>query len=86
MSLNINITTRRKQLAILIGIIITGAAAATGIMLYGGENKAPQNAGAAPAPNMTGVVTATFNEEVNVNQGAGFYPGGSGHPGQTGYA
>lgn len=67
MSLNINITTRRKQLAILIGIIVTAAAAATGIMLYGGESKAPQSAGAAPAPNMTGVVTATFNEEVNAS-------------------
>lgn len=47
MSLNINITTRRKQLAILIGIIVTAAAAATGIMLYGGESKAPR----APGPH-----------------------------------
>ncbi|WP_318375352.1 hypothetical protein [Enterobacter sp.] len=67
MSLNINITTRRKQLAILVGMLVAASAAATAIMLYGGESKAPQNAGATPAPNMTGVVTPTFNEEVNAS-------------------
>ncbi|WP_313107980.1 MULTISPECIES: F-type conjugal transfer pilus assembly protein TraB [Pseudescherichia] len=67
MSLNVNVTTRRKQLAILLSVLAGAAAATTGIMLYGGEGNAPQNAETTPVPNMTGVVTATFDEEVNAS-------------------
>ena len=67
MSLNVNVTTRRKQLAILLSVLTGAAAGTTGIMLYGGEGNTPQNAETTPVPNMTGVVTATFDEEVNAS-------------------
>ncbi|EPU3399248.1 F-type conjugal transfer pilus assembly protein TraB [Cronobacter sakazakii] len=65
MSLNINVTTRRKQLAILIGIIVVGSAVAAGVVMWGGEGNGSKNAAPAPVPNMTGVVTAAFDEQVN---------------------
>lgn len=65
MSLNINVTTRRRQLAILVGIIIVGSAVAAGVVMWGGEGNGSKNAAPAPVPNMTGVVTAAFDEQVN---------------------
>lgn len=64
MSLNVNVTTRHKQLAVLIGIIVVGAATAGGVMYFGGNS---QNAPppVASKPNLTGVVTAAFDSQVN---------------------
>lgn len=65
MSLNENLKTRRKQLAILAAVVASGAAMAGGVAWYGhyqAQQKAPPPVA---APNMTGVVTATFNEQVN---------------------
>ncbi|WP_431645883.1 F-type conjugal transfer pilus assembly protein TraB, partial [Enterobacter hormaechei] len=65
MSLNENLKTRRKQLAILAAVIIGGAAAAGGVMWYGQYQQKQKQPAPAATPNLTGVVTATFNEQVN---------------------
>ncbi|MDQ4429107.1 F-type conjugal transfer pilus assembly protein TraB [Yokenella regensburgei] len=64
MSLNINKITQRKQLAILIGVIVVGAAATAGILAIGNSKK-PGTAEATPVPNMTGVVTPAFEAQLN---------------------
>jgi conjugal transfer pilus assembly protein TraB len=64
-SLNENLKTRRKQLAILAAVIIGGAAAAGGVMWYGQYQQKQKQPAPAATPNLTGVVTATFNEQVN---------------------
>ena len=64
MSLNENLKTRRTQLAILAGVILTGAATAGGVMWYGHHQEQKKQAAPAAAPNMAGVVTAAFNEQV----------------------
>jgi len=65
MNLNENLKTRRRQLAILAGVVATGAALAGGVMWYGQHQEAMKKPVPAAAPNMTGVVTAAFNEQVN---------------------
>ncbi|EIR0468290.1 TPA: F-type conjugal transfer pilus assembly protein TraB [Enterobacter asburiae] len=65
MSLNENLKTRRKQLAILAAVIIGGAAAAGGVMWYGQYQQKQKQPAPVAIPNLTGVVTATFNEQVN---------------------
>ncbi|EFS9298690.1 F-type conjugal transfer pilus assembly protein TraB, partial [Salmonella enterica] len=65
MSLNENHKTRRKQITVLAAVIASGAAMAGGVAWYGHyqeQKKAPPQVA---TPNMTGVVTATFNEQVN---------------------
>ncbi|ENR6908463.1 F-type conjugal transfer pilus assembly protein TraB [Salmonella enterica] len=65
MSLNENHKTRRKQITVLAAVIASGAAMAGGVAWYGHyqeQQKAPPQVA---TPNMTGVVTATFNEQVN---------------------
>lgn len=64
-SLNENLKTRRKQLAILAAVIIGGAAAAGGVMWYGQYQQKQKQPAPVATPNLTGVVTATFNEQVN---------------------
>jgi conjugal transfer pilus assembly protein TraB len=64
MSLNVNVTTRHKQLAVFIGIIVVGAATAGGVMYFGGNSQAAAPP-VTPGPNLTGVVTATFDAQVN---------------------
>lgn len=64
-SLNENLKTRRKQLAILAAVIIGGAAAAGGVMWYGQYQQKQKQPTPVATPNLTGVVTATFNEQVN---------------------
>lgn len=65
MSLNENLKTRRTQLAVLSSVIVIGAATAGGVVWYGSHQEQQRNPATAAAPNMTGVVTATFNEQVN---------------------
>ncbi|EPC4333633.1 F-type conjugal transfer pilus assembly protein TraB [Enterobacter asburiae] len=65
MSLNENLKTRRKQLAILAAVIIGGAAAAGGVMWYGQYQQKQKQPAPVATPNLTGVVTAAFNEQVN---------------------
>ncbi|EPA1042588.1 F-type conjugal transfer pilus assembly protein TraB [Enterobacter bugandensis] len=65
MNLNENLKTRRKQLAILAIVILTGAAAAGGVVWYGQYQQKLKQPAPAAEPNMTGVVTATFNQQVN---------------------
>lgn len=64
-SLNENLKTRRKQLAILAAVIIGGATAAGGVMWYGQYQQKQKQPAPVATPNLTGVVTATFNEQVN---------------------
>lgn len=64
MSLNINKITQRKQLGILIGIILVGSATATGIIVFGGK-KSGTPTQTTPIPNMTGVVTPAFDTQLN---------------------
>ena len=64
-SLNENLRTRRKQLAILAAVILGGAAAAGGVMWYGQYQQKQKQPAPVATPNLTGVVTATFNEQVN---------------------
>ncbi|HCH0659655.1 TPA: F-type conjugal transfer pilus assembly protein TraB [Enterobacter asburiae] len=64
MSLNENLKTRRKQLAILAAVIIGGAAAAGGVMWYGQYQQKQKQPAQVATPNLTGVVTAAFNEKV----------------------
>lgn len=65
MSLNENLRTRRKQLAILVGVIMGGVALAGGVIGYGKYQQEQKHPAPAVAPNMTGVVTAAFNQQVN---------------------
>ncbi|MDV5667845.1 conjugal transfer protein TraB, partial [Leclercia adecarboxylata] len=64
MSLNENLKTRRTQLAILAGVVLTGAATAGGVVWYGHHQEQQKQVAPAAAPNMAGVVTAAFNEQV----------------------
>jgi len=64
MNLNENLKTRRKQLAILAGVVAAGATLAGGVMWYGQHQEAQKHPAPVAAPNMTGVVTAAFNEQV----------------------
>lgn len=64
-SLNENLRTRRKQMAILAAVILGGAAAAGGVMWYGQYQQKQKQPAPVATPNLTGVVTATFNEQVN---------------------
>lgn len=63
-SLNENLKTRRKQLAILAAVILGGAAAAGGVMWYGQYQQKQKQPAPVATPNLTGVVTAAFNEKV----------------------
>lgn len=65
MSLNENLKTRRKQIAILAAVVASGAAMAGGVAWYGHYQEQQKAPPPAAVPNMTGVVTATFNEQVN---------------------
>lgn len=65
MSLNENLKTRRTQLAVLTSVIVIGAATAGGVMWYGDYQEQKKHPAPVAAPNMTGVVTASFNEQVN---------------------
>lgn len=64
-SLNENLKTRRKQLAILAAVILGGAAATGGVVWYGQYQQKLKQPAPVATPNLTGVVTATFNEQVN---------------------
>jgi hypothetical protein len=57
-SLNENLKTRRKQLAILAAVIIGGAAAAGGVIWYGQYQQKQKQPAPVATPNLTGVVTA----------------------------
>lgn len=65
MSLNENLKTRRTQLAVLVAVLTIGAATAGGVVWYGNHQEQQKHPVSAAAPNMTGVVTASFNEQVN---------------------
>ncbi|MGU9868270.1 F-type conjugal transfer pilus assembly protein TraB [Kluyvera ascorbata] len=65
MNLNENLKTRRKQLAILAAVIMGGGAATGGIIWYGQHQQAQKQPAPVATPNMTGVVTAAFNQQVN---------------------
>ncbi|HIE5564319.1 TPA: F-type conjugal transfer pilus assembly protein TraB, partial [Enterobacter kobei] len=65
MSLNKNLKTRRKQLAILAAVIVGGAAATSGVIWYGQHQQEQKHPAPVATPNMTGVVTAAFNQQVN---------------------
>lgn len=65
MNLNENLKTRRKQLAILAAVILGGAAATGGVVWYGQYQQKLKQPAPVATPNLTGVVTATFNEQVN---------------------
>lgn len=65
MNLNENLKTRRKQLTILAAVIAGGAAATGGVIWYGQHQQEQKQPAPAAAPNMTGVVTAAFNQQVS---------------------
>ena len=65
MNLNENLKTRRKQLAILAAVIVGGAAATGGVIWYGQHQQEQKQPAPVATPNMTGVVTAAFNQQVN---------------------
>ncbi|QHP82821.1 MULTISPECIES: F-type conjugal transfer pilus assembly protein TraB [Pectobacterium] len=65
MGLNVNVTTRNKQIAILISILAVGGAAATGVMMIGDERTDAQKKPAQTEPSLTGVVTAAFDAQVS---------------------
>ncbi|EDV2568483.1 TPA: F-type conjugal transfer pilus assembly protein TraB [Salmonella enterica] len=65
MSLNENLKTRRRQITVLAAVIASGAALAGGVYLYGQYQEKQKAPPPAAVPNMTGVVTASFNEKVN---------------------
>jgi conjugal transfer pilus assembly protein TraB len=65
MNLNENLRTRRKQLAILAAVIVGGAAASGGVIWYGKYQQEQKQPAPAETPNMTGVVTAAFNQQVS---------------------
>ncbi|MCH0622698.1 conjugal transfer protein TraB, partial [Klebsiella pneumoniae] len=65
MSLNKNLKTRRKQLAILAAVIVGGAAATSGVIWYGQHQQEQKHPAPVATPNKTGVVTAAFNQQVN---------------------
>lgn len=64
MSLNENLRTRRTQLTALAIAVAAASVVAGGVMYYGHQQGTAQTA-PAPTPNMTGVVTAAFDEKVN---------------------
>lgn len=64
--MNINVKTRRTQIAILVGVLIAAGVTAAAVITFGGEgpggqHKPKQNV---PAPNMTGVIGPAFDEQV----------------------
>ncbi|HDR2474411.1 F-type conjugal transfer pilus assembly protein TraB [Enterobacter kobei] len=65
MNLNENLKTRRKQLTILAAVIAGGAAATGGVIWYGQYQQEQKQPAPVAAPNMTGVVTAAFNQQVS---------------------
>ncbi|EBM0149864.1 conjugal transfer protein TraB [Salmonella enterica subsp. enterica serovar Brunei] len=65
MSLNENLKTRRRQITVLAAVIASGAALAGGVYGYGQYQEKQKAPPPAAVPNMTGVVTASFNEKVN---------------------
>lgn len=65
MSLNENLKTRRTQIAVLISVIVIGAVTAGSVVWYGRHEAQQKHPAPAATPNMTGVVTASFNEKVN---------------------
>ena len=65
MSLNENLKTRRRQITVLAAVIAAGAALAGGVYWYGLYQEKQKAPPPAATPNMTGVVTASFNEKVN---------------------
>lgn len=65
MNLNENLKTRRKQLTILAAVIAGGAAATGGVIWYGQHQQELKQPAPVAAPNMTGVVTAAFNQQVS---------------------
>lgn len=65
MSLNINKLTQRRQLAILIGVILVAGVATAGILVAGNSKKAGAPDTITPVPNMTGVVTPAFETQLN---------------------
>lgn len=68
MSLNINLTTRRKQMAVLIGVLAVAGTAAAGIMAFGqNDGQGKPKAAATPAPNLTGVVSANFDDKLQTS-------------------
>jgi conjugal transfer pilus assembly protein TraB len=64
MSLNENLKTRRKQLAILAAVIMA-AQRSSGVIWYGQYQQEQKQPAPVATPNMTGVVTAAFNQQVN---------------------
>lgn len=65
MNLSINSLTRKRQMVIFGIICAVGAAAATGVVMFGDERSAAQQGQTAPVPNMAGAVTAAFDERVS---------------------
>ncbi|MBN3262962.1 F-type conjugal transfer pilus assembly protein TraB [Pectobacterium brasiliense] len=65
MGLNVNVTTRKKQIAILISILVVGGVAAAGVMMFGDERTSAQKKPTPVEPSLTGVVTAAFNAQVS---------------------
>jgi len=64
-TMNINVRTRRTQLAILIGVLAVAGLTAAAVITFGDESNKARAPKTAPVPNMTGVVTSTFDEQVN---------------------
>ncbi|MEY8712343.1 F-type conjugal transfer pilus assembly protein TraB [Mangrovibacter phragmitis] len=67
MGLNINVTTRRKQLAVLISVLAIAGAATAGIMVFGRDDGQTRAKTAPATPNMVGVVTATFDDKLQTS-------------------
>lgn len=68
MSLNINVTTRRNQFLILLGVILVAGTAAGAVAIWGDESsQGKRDAAITPTPNMTGVVTSAFEEQVSAS-------------------
>ncbi len=63
--MNINLKTRRTQLAVLVGILCIAGLTTAAVIKYGDESNKPQATQNTPVPKLTGVVTATFDEQVN---------------------
>jgi conjugal transfer pilus assembly protein TraB len=63
--MNINLKTRRTQLAVLVGILCIAGLTTAAVIKYGDESNKPQTTQNTPVPKLTGVVTATFDEQVN---------------------
>ncbi|KEA50677.1 hypothetical protein DT73_21730 [Mangrovibacter sp. MFB070] len=67
MGLNINVTTRRKQLAVLISVLAIAGAATAGIMVFGRDDGQTRAKALPATPNMVGVVTATFDDKLQTS-------------------